>query len=353
MANYGRKIAPSDSKPKKSGKRILYFDLLTIVSCFAVVSLHCNGYVHTYHGDFAWSRSLLFEVVFFFAVPVFFMMTGANNMGYRRKYTTKVFLKRRMKKLLIPFIAWSLFVYLYRNWQNGTPLDFLQAFMGNEIVPIYWFFFSIISLTIAMPILSLLADKQEGVKYLIWASLLFISIIPAVCDLLSIPWSLSFTIPVATYTVMYAMLGYYLANNSLDRRLRYLIYGGAIFSLILRYAFTWFSSTGMGEIDRTLFSYSYFTAVLPAVAMFLMFKNINWEGGFFERHVKTVTAISGCAFGVYLIHILILQDFVFAILGWSAASWRVSVLCPILIFLVSLVIIKVMQKIPVLKELVP
>lgn len=318
-----------------------------------MVTLHCNGYVHTYHGDLAWSRSLVFEVLFFFAVPVFFMMTGANNMGYRRKYTTKVFLKRRMKKLLIPFVAWSLFVYLYRNGQSGSPFDFLQAFMGNEIVSIYWFFFAIISLTIAMPILSLLAEKEEGVKYLICASLVFISVVPAVCALLNIPWSLSFTIPVATYTVMYAMLGFYLANNNLDKRVRYLIYAGAILSLVLRYAFTWFSSTAAGQLDRTLFSYEYFTAVLPAVAMFLLFKNINWNGGFFERHAKTVTAISGCAFGIYLIHILILQDFVFVTLGWSAASLRVSVLCPFLIFLVSLVIIKVMQKIPVLKELVP
>ena len=339
--------------PPSKGKRILYFDLLTIVSCFAVVTLHCNGYVHAYHADASWIRSLVAEVLFFFAVPCFFMMTGANNMGYRKKYTTKVFLKRRMKKLLIPFVAWSLFVYLYRNWGNWAPLDFLSAFMGNEIVSIYWFFFAIISLTIAMPVLSLLAKSTEGVRYLVVASLIFIAIVPPICKILGIPWSLSFTIPVATYTVMYAMLGYYLANNELSKRTRILIYVGAAFSLAFRFLFTYYNSTATGELDRTLFSYEYFTAVLPAVAMFLLFKSYNWDGGFFDRHAKTVTAISGCAFGIYLIHILILQDFVLAILGWSLASLRVQIACPVLIFLVSLAIIKVMRKIPVLKELVP
>lgn len=340
---------------EKQTKRVLYLDLLTILCCFAVITLHCNSYVYSNNFDVVWVRSLVAEVLFFFAVPCFFMMTGANNMEYRRKYTTGQFLKRRLKKLLLPFVAWSLFVYLYHNGQSASPLGFLQAFMANEILSIYWFFPAIISLTLAMPVLSLLAEHEEGVRYLCIVSFIFIAVIPPVCKMLQIPWSEAFTLPVATYVVMYAMLGYYLSRHNLQKRTRIIIYLAALFSLALRFFFTYFNSTAAGTLDNTLFSYAYFTGVLPAMAVFLLFKNHNWENSFFARHTNAVVSVSSCAFGIYLLHMLLLQDVVLSadVLGWSAASLRVQIACPFLIFLASLAIIFIMKKVPVLKELVP
>ena len=74
---------------KGSSKRIFYFDLLNIVACIAVIALHCNGIVHMYSEARCWKTSLIVETVAYWAVPVFFMLTGATLMDYRKRYSTK------------------------------------------------------------------------------------------------------------------------------------------------------------------------------------------------------------------------------------------------------------------------
>lgn len=37
-----------------NNKRIAYYDLLNVISCFGVVCLHSNGYVHSFVKDSWW-----------------------------------------------------------------------------------------------------------------------------------------------------------------------------------------------------------------------------------------------------------------------------------------------------------
>ena len=60
--------------------RVVYFDILNILACFAVILLHHNGIVHNYDvNTVAWKQALGFEVVFYWAVPVFFYVIGCNT----------------------------------------------------------------------------------------------------------------------------------------------------------------------------------------------------------------------------------------------------------------------------------
>lgn len=67
-------------------KRILYFDLLNIISCIAVIFLHHNVVVHVYEQNPVWAQALVIEVICYWAVPVFLMLSGANLLNYREKY---------------------------------------------------------------------------------------------------------------------------------------------------------------------------------------------------------------------------------------------------------------------------
>lgn len=78
-------------------RRFVYFDMLSIVATLAVVFLHCNGIVHWGPQTPHWSQALLVEVLFYWAVPVFFMCSGAKTMGYRDRKSTKDFLVSRLK----------------------------------------------------------------------------------------------------------------------------------------------------------------------------------------------------------------------------------------------------------------
>lgn len=80
----------------KTGKKnyILYFDLLNIFACFAVVALHVNGAVHTFAKTRNWVSCMFIETLFYFAVPVFFMLTGATLINYRKDMAQEHFLRK-------------------------------------------------------------------------------------------------------------------------------------------------------------------------------------------------------------------------------------------------------------------
>lgn len=101
------------AKPAK-GKRVVYMDLLNIFACLAVVFLHCNNTVHIYAPGKNWAFSLVIEVAFYWAVPIFLMISGANLMRYRDRYDTKTFFEKRLAKTFIPFVIWSAILYVLR-----------------------------------------------------------------------------------------------------------------------------------------------------------------------------------------------------------------------------------------------
>lgn len=81
-----------------------------MISCFSVVALHCDGYVHQYnHMETWWWLRALINVLFYNAVPLFFMLSGATLIGYHKKYDTRTFIRKRIKRTLIPFLAMSCF----------------------------------------------------------------------------------------------------------------------------------------------------------------------------------------------------------------------------------------------------
>ena len=82
-------------------KRVLYFDVLNILACIAVISLHHNGVVHTYSNSWTWKTALIVETGAYWAVPVFLMLSGATLMNYRENYDTVTFFKKRFSRAVL------------------------------------------------------------------------------------------------------------------------------------------------------------------------------------------------------------------------------------------------------------
>ena len=72
-------------------KRVVCFDALNVLACLSVIAMHCNGAVHVFADTYVWRQSLLVDVLAYWAVPVFIMLSGATLMRYRERYTTKEF----------------------------------------------------------------------------------------------------------------------------------------------------------------------------------------------------------------------------------------------------------------------
>ena len=104
-------------------ERIHYLDILNVISALAVGFLHTNGCFWKYSGKDSlvwWKSSNVIESFFYFAVPVFFMISGATLLDYNKKYSTKIFFKKRIFKTVIPYIIWSVIglvinLFLFKN----------------------------------------------------------------------------------------------------------------------------------------------------------------------------------------------------------------------------------------------
>lgn len=88
----------------KEDKKVNYITLLSVISAIAVVILHTNEF-WIFSTEKYWETANIIECVFYFAVPIFFMISGITLIDYRDRYDTKEFLKRRIKKTVIPFIC--------------------------------------------------------------------------------------------------------------------------------------------------------------------------------------------------------------------------------------------------------
>lgn len=91
-------------KPAVVGSRKKYLTVLSVVACLSVLCLHINGGFWTYRNSFLWYFSNFVECLFYFAAPVFFMITGATLIDYNKRYSTRQYAKKRLTRVGIPFL---------------------------------------------------------------------------------------------------------------------------------------------------------------------------------------------------------------------------------------------------------
>lgn len=173
---------------KKNYKQ--YIAVLNVFSCLAVVFLHANSAFWTFSYEKYWRSANVIECIFYFAVPIFFMITGVTLLDYREYYSTKEFFKKRIFKTLIPFIVWSIIGTVYYMISQNEILDFsmyyiLDGIVNVKFISIYWYFIACYCVYMAIPVLALI-PKNKKVKcylYIIVLSMLFNCIVPFFANL--------------------------------------------------------------------------------------------------------------------------------------------------------------------------
>lgn len=342
--------------------RLLYVDILNILACIAVVALHQNKVVHYFEANHSseWSASLIVACLFFWAVPVFLMITGTTLMQYRERYDTKTFFKKRFIKIVIPFIFWAIFMIV---WKYNTGLlsiskisikTILTILFTNGEETIYYFMFVIIGVYLTLPVISVLSEEKyrKVLWYAVITFFIFNSVLPTILDFCQIPCNTYMMIQF-TWPIFYCLLGFLLSHENFDKNTRILVYVAAIISIIFRYIVTYVLSTKEGKTDRILFQYSQFHAVFLASAVFLFIKNLKFDKiQKSEKICNIISKIASCTFGIYLIH-MIINYYELKIFNINIWSWQWRTFGIISTYAISLVIVYIIKKIPILKRLVP
>lgn len=330
-------------------ERIAYFDVLNVISCFSVVCLHCNGYIHSFVKDEWWWLRVLIEVVFYFAVPVFFMLSGATLFNYHERYSTSSFYKKRIQRTVIPFLFWGILFYLIYAINNGLEAiywkDVIENFSSGHIpFTNYWFFIPLFALYIFIPFLShiVLNISNRFLLYLILLLVLLQSFIPTVYNSLNI--GLDYTLPIGGAYLVYALIGYYMSKNEveLNNVTYYSVAILAVISLVVRYVLIFYSE----EKSASLFTYMGLFVYFPSIFVFMTAKR------YFRKHtfVPKMKFLSSKSLGVYLIHTFIIA--IFAKLTNNVNP--VFVVCsPFVVYACSVAVVTLFHRFKFAKYLIP
>ncbi len=358
MTTVQTSVTDSATKPQK-GQRILYFSVLNVVACIGVILLHCNGVFWSHPTGRTWVTANLIETLFYFPVPIFFMLSGATLMEYSQRYSTKVFMKKRVVKTVIPFLIWSAIAAVYcfvRTPEAYTwgPRSIIMNIFQTNFMPVYWFFLPLFGIYLAMPILTKVQDKLKTFCYAIMIGLIFVAILPLMCQLVGIEYNGALTPPPVLGYMIFVFLGYVLSKTDLTKKQRYVIYAAGVIGWALQFFGTLWLTTPGGEISMVFKGYNNLPSVLQSVAVFVFFKHLSYDG--IKRRLpwfeKAVTVIAGLTFGIYLIHeylIWLLPGW----FGWDAGSIIFRTLGAGLIFVLAAGLTYVIKKIPGLRKIVP
>ena len=342
----------SDATTKKS-RRKEYITILSVLASFAVVMLHVNSFWF-FRKSGTWIVANIIESVMYFAVPVFFMISGATLINYRKRYTTKQFFVKRIKRTVIPFLVWSVFgtIYYFANGGEWTGIrGLISGILACKYVDIYWFFPALFAVYLAMPFVSLIPEekRKQGFGYAIIAGIVLNSVLPLLSVLLGIDYSISFIFPLVGY-ITYALIGYWIDNYRLSQKTRRWIYICGLLGLIVHIVGTQILSYEAGSIVQTFKGYLNVPCIIYSVAIFVFFRYFNKQQ-VITTTTKLVAPIVPLTYGIYLVQFLIIQTINRS--GWFDATNLVyTFVGTIAVYAVCAGITFVLSKIPLLKEIV-
>ena len=244
----------------KNTNRIEFIDYLNVFCCISVIALHCNGCFWKFSYERYWITSVFIESIFYFAVPVFFMITGANLIDYREKYDTKTFFIKRLLKIFIPFLFWSIVgIIVTKQYRGKDVVDILNIIINAKAIGVYWFFIPLFAMYLSIPVLGSITEsnRKSIFTYMLCLAVLCVATLPLISRLTGFNYNNGLTPPIVSGYILYVLLGYMLVKYwKLSFKQRISIYLLGFSGLLARLLTVLFWSLDEGKIVNVMGGYS-------------------------------------------------------------------------------------------------
>lgn len=283
-----------------------YISNLRNIATFAVVVLHVTApFVNQFNKiSFAsWQLANLLDSMLRFSVPVFVMISGAILLD--RSEPLNIFLSKRLKRVFIPFLFWSLvyFIFSYAgHFEILSVLEFSQLLIQKLSKGTYyhlWYVYMILGVYLFIPIIRKWAQnstKQELQYFLfLWAITLFINT------------DVAKYIPSIEVLYFSKYLGYLVLGHYLDKYVETKSAKNSMYSLffvlgiVLTLISTSYLSVTENKLNTTYYNYLSPNVCLMSIGIFLLGKSC------LHTTTKVLSSLDKYSYGIYLIHVLVLH----------------------------------------------
>ena len=342
---------------EKENNRILYFDILRIIACFAVITIHlCAQWfdILTLQAK-SWMVLNIYDGFARAAVPIFVMISGALFLNPEKNVELSVLLKKNVLRIAVAFVFWSGVYSIMDRLQGVRMRDIMFGFLSghNHL----WFLYMIAGLYLVTPLLRKLTESEKLIKYFLILWFLF-SVLLTTAEA-GVSYFKSYfphwidviqeaaNVNLVTGYVGYYVLGHFLHRREFSRKERCVIYTLGILGAASTVVFTYLYSRRTGALDMSFYNNMALGVMLESTAIFVFFKYHapQQKDNAFQ---KLITAAAICSFGIYLVHMLVIQ-IVQKVLPFELNVRPLAVFIPIYavaVFLISFAITFILKKIP-------
>ena len=348
---------------QKTDDRILYFDVLRIMACFAVIMIHLTSKWFNILSleTRSWMVLNVYNGTAHIAVPVFVMISGALFLDPEKRITLPQLLKKNILRIAAAFVFWSAMYSLADRLEGVRMRDVAFNFIaGHDHL---WFLYMIVGLYLVTPLLRKLTESEKLTKYflVLWFlfSVLFTSAEAGVSYFRSYfpHWvdviRSNVDVSLVTGYVGYFVLGHYLHRQELSKKTRALVYALGAVGAVTTVVFTYLYSKRTGALDVSYYDSMALGVMLEAAAVFVLFKHFTpqLKNGPVRRLIQTAAV---CSFGIFLVHLLVIRA-VPKLIRFELYSIPLAVSIPLYgaaVFLISFLIAFILKKIPLVNRLI-
>ena len=300
-----------------ANKRIVELDVLRVIAIIAVVVMHCTGAVQKYYSNGVDTTFLVTNIpnaLSRFAVPLFVMISGRLmiNGGHGYDYFIKKSVHYMGVFLFLNFL-YSLFLIEIPSGAYGNIKALLVNTVTDSLVGWFhfWFLFLICGLYAINPIIEVFVNHlSESVKrYYIIISIVFCFFaktlveIPVIGSLFGEHLN-GFLAGFLSIYSFYFILGYWLRDVRSVSSGK--LIAGLISGLICNAVIASISSIAAGERVVSFIDARSPSTLLVCVCLYLLVCRIPYKEGPWRKKIEGLSELS---FGVYLIHLLVLEFF--------------------------------------------
>ncbi|WP_256008996.1 acyltransferase [Desertivirga xinjiangensis] len=324
-------------------------DNLRVVATISMVLLHIVAPIlpkFNVVGNVLWHSGNMLDSMLRFCVPVFVMLSGA--LLFQKEYTLGEFMRKRLFRVIIPFLFWSLIYIIYKLTNSRLEFQSAGRFIANQLIHgasyHLWYIYMIIGLYLFIPVLGpwIRACSMNQLRYflLIWIITLFFNL-PLLDN-----YKPTFQLSYFSGYIGYLVLGYYLSRRKYvgkDWPVRLplgLFFAGAL----LTAAGTYFITSQGGKFSTILYRYQTPNVMISSVGIFMLISNYKFRFSVSERVRNFLCKHS---YGIYLSHVLILTELNKLGVNWSLINPLVGILLTLIACLsISGLIVWLLSRLP-------
>ncbi|WP_426672208.1 acyltransferase [Mucilaginibacter sp. McL0603] len=326
---------------------------LKVISLFAVIVLHTASLLLMDYKKSPlnhWLVADFYNALVRFAVPVFVMISG--TLLLHREYELGDFLKRRLTRVIWPFLFWS-FVYIGYSWYN-EDIAFTNDVWANIHIILHqlkygafyhlWYVYMLIGLYLFIPVIS------KFVQHATEKEILYFLLVWFVVTAFSQPYLSRFQPQIDVHYFIgylgYLVLGHYLASKELPKGIKTPLIIYFFVCLIGITIGTYFISANNRDLSTAMYEPLGPFIILFSSGIFLLARVTVFKLP--QSLVKIRDLAGGLSLGIYLCHAL----FLVLIDQWWGISYKLCnpvfsiPITALVCFILSFLLIFIISKIP-------